>query len=123
MENRSTLKSPQPSNMLTMKSFTNVTADSLANIYFDGRVVSHSIHFADGTKKTLGVIFPGTYRFTTGASEIMEIIDGSCEVNIDGSTATKFVPTNESFEVPGDSAFNVTVNSGICQYICSFLPA
>lgn len=123
MENRITLKSPQPLNILTMKSFTNVTADSLANIYFDGRVVSHSIHFPDGTKKTIGVIFPGTYRFTTGAPEIMDIIDGFCEVNIDGSTATKIVSTNESFEVPGDSAFNITVNSGICQYICSFLPA
>jgi uncharacterized protein YaiE (UPF0345 family) len=106
-----------------MKSFPNVTADSLANIYFDGRVVSHSVHFPDGTKKTLGIIFPGTYRFTTGAPELMEIIDGSCEVSIDGSTSTKFVPTDESFEVPGDSAFTITVNSGICQYICSFLPA
>ena len=53
----------------------------------------------------------------------MEIIDGSCEVSIDDSTSTKFVPTDESFEVPGDSAFTITVNSGYCQYICSFLPA
>ena len=106
-----------------MKSFQNVTTDALANIYFDGRVVSHSVHFPDGTKKTLCVIFPGTYRFTTGAPEIMEIIDGSCEVSIDGSTSTKFVPTEDSFEVPGYSAFTITAISGICQYICSFLSA
>lgn len=106
-----------------MKTFTNVTVDSLANIYFDGRVVSHSVHFPDGTKKTLGIIFPGTYRFTTGAPELMEIIDGSCEVSIDGTSSTKFIPTDDSFEVPGDSAFTISVNSGICQYICSFLPA
>lgn len=106
-----------------MKAFPNVSVDALANIYFDGRVVSHSVHFPDGTKKTLGIIFPGTYRFTTGSPELMEIIDGSCEVSIDGTTATKFVPTDESFEVPGDCAFTITVNAGICQYICSFLPA
>lgn len=106
-----------------MKSFLNVTVDSLANIYFDGRVVSHSIHFPDGTKKTIGIIFPGTYRFTTGAPELMEIIDGTCEVSIDGSNTTKFIPTDDSFHVPGVSAFTITVNSGVCQYICSFLPA
>lgn len=106
-----------------MISFSNVTADSLANIYFDGRVVSHSVHFSDGTKKTLGIIFPGTYRFTTCSPELMEIIAGSCEVSIEGSTSTKFVPTDESFNVPGNSAFTISVNSGVCQYICSFLSA
>ena len=52
----------------------------------------------------------------------MEIIDGTCEVSIDGSNSTKFIPTDDSFEVPGDSAFTISVNSGVCQYICSFLP-
>jgi hypothetical protein len=53
----------------------------------------------------------------------MEITDGSCEVSIDGTGSTKFIPTDESFEVPGDSGFTITVNAGVCQYICSFLPA
>ena len=104
-----------------MNPFPNVTADPVANIYFDGKVVSHSIHFADGSKKTLGIIFPGTYRFSTGVPELMEITDGSCEVSLDGSGTTRFVPTDESFEVPANSGFTITVNSGICQYICSFL--
>ncbi len=105
----------------TMKSFQNVSADALANIYFDGKVVSHTVHFPDGSKKTLGIIFPGTYRFTTGAPEIMEITDGSCEVSVDGTASTRFVPTEESFEVPANSGFTISVNSGVCQYICSFL--
>jgi uncharacterized protein YaiE (UPF0345 family) len=106
-----------------MTNFPNVTVDTLANIYFDGRVVSHSVHFPNGSKKTLGIIFPGTYRFTTGAPELMEITDGSCEVSVDGTGSTKFIPTDESFEVPGNSGFTITVNAGVCQYICSFLPA
>ena len=32
-----------------MSSFPNVTVDAKANIYFDGRVVSHSVHFPDGS--------------------------------------------------------------------------
>lgn len=106
-----------------MKNFQNITVDTLANVYFDGRVVSHSVHFPDGTKKTLGIIFPGTYRFDTAAPELMEIIDGSCEVAVDGTGSTRFVPTDESFEVPGNSGFSITVNAGVCQYICSFLSA
>ncbi len=106
-----------------MQQFTNVTADAIANVYFDGKVVSHSVHFADGSKKTLGIIYPGTYRFSTAAPELMEITDGSCEVVIDGSDTTRFIPTDESFEVPGDSGFSITVHGGICQYICSFLSA
>ena len=104
-----------------MTSFANVSVDSLANIYFDGKVVSHSVHFPDGSKKTLGIIFPGTYHFGTGAPELMEITDGSCEISLDGSGTTRFVPTDDSFEVPGNSGFTITVNSGVCQYICSFL--
>jgi purine/pyrimidine-nucleoside phosphorylase len=104
-----------------MTSFANVSVDSLANIYFDGKVVSHSVHFPDGSKKTLGIIFPGTYHFGTGAPELMEITDGSCDISLDGSGTTRFVPTDDSFEVPGNSGFTITVNSGVCQYICSFL--
>lgn len=104
-----------------MKSFPNVSVDPIANIYFEGKVVSHSVHFDDGSKKTLGIIFPGSYHFGTGAPELMQIIDGSCEVSIDGSGTTRLVPTDESFEVPGNSGFTITVHSGICQYICSFL--
>jgi uncharacterized protein YaiE (UPF0345 family) len=103
--------------------FENVTVDPLANVYFDGKVVSHSVHFADGTKKTLGIIFPGTYHFGTEAPELMEITDGSCEVTLDGSGTTRFIPTDDSFEVPGNSGFTITVNAGICQYVCSFLNA
>lgn len=104
-----------------MSDFQNVTVKPVANIYFDGGVVSHSIVLPDGSKKTLGLIFPGTYRFDTAAPELMEITDGSCEIVIDGSDTTRFIPTDESFEVAGNSGFSITVHNGVCQYICSFL--
>lgn len=104
-----------------MKTFNNVTVDSIANLYFDGKVVSHTVHMPDGSRKTLGIIFPGTYHFGTAAPELMEITSGSCEVMLDGTSTTLFVPTDESFEIPGNSGFSITVHEGICQYICTFL--
>ncbi len=104
-----------------MHQFQNVTAEPLANLYHGNNVVSHGITLPDGSKKTFGVIFPGSYRFNTVSPEHMQIIDGSCEVVIDGSDTTKFIPTDEAFEVSGNSGFCITVHTGICQYICSFL--
>ena len=64
--------------------FSNVTAVAKANIYFDGKVVSHTLRFSDGSKKTLGLIYPGEYHFSTDAAERMEITSGSCKVRLDG---------------------------------------
>ena len=103
--------------------FSNVSVDSKANVYFDGRVVSHSIHFADGSKKTLGLIYPGDYHFGTAAPERMEIISGTCSVTIDGSSSVSEFNAGQHFDVPSNSGFNISVPSGICEYICSFLPS
>ena len=103
--------------------FTNVSVDTKANIYFDGRVISHSVHFADGSRKTLGLIYPGIYHFGTAAPELMEIISGTSKVVLDGTDETLVISAGASFEVPGKSGFTITVEDGICEYICSFLPA
>lgn len=104
-------------------SFSNVTVDTKANIYFDGRVISHTVHFPDGSRKTLGLIYPGIFHFGTAAPELMEIIAGSSKVVLDDTTDTLEVSAGSSFEVPGKSGFTITVEDGICEYICSFLPA
>jgi uncharacterized protein YaiE (UPF0345 family) len=105
-----------------MTSFSNVTVDAKANVYFDGKVVSHSVHFADGSKKTLGLIYPGSYHFGTAAPERMEIIAGCCEVVLDGGSAKINVEAGSHFDVPGNSGFSIKVDGCICEYICSFLP-
>lgn len=101
--------------------FNNVTAHAKANIYFEGNVVSHAIILADGSKKTLGVILPGTYHFGTEAAELMEIVGGSCEVVLDGSDERQSVATDSSFNVPANSGFTITVADEPCHYVCSFL--
>lgn len=101
--------------------FPNVTADAKANIYFGGKVVSHSIHLASGERKTLGLIHPGSYHFGTDKAEVMEITDGACRVRLDGSAETREHAAGGRFEVPAKSGFTIEVTEGICQYVCSFV--
>jgi uncharacterized protein YaiE (UPF0345 family) len=102
--------------------FRNVTAVVKANVYFDGKVVSHSILFADGSKKTLGLIYPGKFHFGTDKAERMEIVAGQCAVKLDGQSKVTTYTAGQLFEVPAKSGFDIEVASGICEYICSFLP-
>jgi hypothetical protein len=101
--------------------FSNVTAVAKANVYFDGKVVSHTILFADESKKTLGLIYPGSYHFGTDAAERMEITDGACEVQLDGASDKQSYAAGTHFDVPAKSGFTIVVAEGICQYVCSFL--
>lgn len=101
--------------------FSHVTAVARANVYFDGRVVSHTILAADGSKKTLGLIYPGEYHFGTDAAERMDVTDGACEVVLDGASESKSYASGSFFEVPAKSGFTISVRDGICQYVCSFL--
>ena len=103
--------------------FSGVAVVTKANVYFDGNVVSHSVLFPDGTKKTLGLIYPGSFHFGTGAPERMEIVAGACHVTLDGQTAVRDYAAGTSFDVPGQSGFTIEVPAGLCEYICSYLPA
>jgi hypothetical protein len=99
----------------------NVTAVTKANIYFDGKVVSHTILPAGCERKTLGLIYPGTYHFGTEKAERMEIVAGACAVKVDGRSETLDYATGATFEIPAKSGFDISVRSGICEYVCTFL--
>ena len=101
--------------------FRNVTALAKANVYFDGKVVSHTILLPDATKKTLGLIFPGKFHFGTDKAERMEIVAGQCAVKLDGQPAVHTCAAGQSFEVPAKSGFDIEVKSALCEYICTYL--
>jgi len=103
--------------------FTNVTVHAKANIYFEGRVISHTVITSGGEHKTVGVILPGSYHFGTGKAERMEIIEGSASVVIDGSESTTRHGAGQAFDVPASSGFTITVTADPCHYVCSFLDA
>ena len=100
--------------------FENVTALAKANLYFDGKVVSHTVLFPDGSKKTLGLIYAGEFHFGTDAAERMDITAGSCRVRLDGASEWRDYGAGTSFRVPAKSGFDITVSAGIAEYVCSF---
>ena len=96
-----------------------VTVTTQANVYFDGKCVSHGITLADGTKKSVGVILPATLTFNTGAPEIMECVAGSCEYRLAGSEQWVKSSAGEKFSIPANSKFDIRVTDAY-HYICHF---
>lgn len=99
--------------------FENVTILKKANIYFDGKVTSRTVLFADGARKTLGFMLPGDYEFSTGAAEIMEILSGEVDVLLPGSEKWQTFKTGETFEVPANSSFKLKLAAPV-DYCCSY---
>ncbi len=104
-----------------MDRFENVAVVKKANVYFEGKVTSRTVLFADGSKKTLGIMLPGEYEFSTGAPELMEIYAGKLEVLLPGESAWKKIAGGESFQVKGNASFKLRVEE-LTDYCCSFLP-
>ena len=101
-----------------MSQFDNVSVVKKSNLFFDGKCVSHTLLFPDGTRKTVGVIFPSSLTFKTASPEIMEIHSGSCRVRI-GDGQWQNCSAGESFSVPGNSSFDIETNEPL-DYVCHF---
>ncbi|MDH4318471.1 MAG: pyrimidine/purine nucleoside phosphorylase [Desulfobulbaceae bacterium] len=103
-----------------MSEFKNVTVVKNVNAYFEGNVTSRTIIFDDGTKKTLGVMLPGEYEFSTGDKELMEILSGKGKVRLKGAKNDQVYGAGYSFEVPSRSSFMIMVDE-LTDYCCSFI--
>jgi uncharacterized protein YaiE (UPF0345 family) len=95
------------------------TITTRANVYFDGKCVSHSIELPDGTKKSVGVILPATLHFRTAAPEVMQLIEGACRVRLAGSETWSDHGAGQSFAVPADASFDIEVTQTL-HYVCHF---
>jgi len=103
-----------------MSEFKNVTAVKKANVYFEGKVTSRTLLFPDGSRKTLGIMLPGEYEFSTASKEVVEILAGDLEVLLPGAKGWKTVKEGESFEVPAQSKFSLKVKN-LTDYCCSYI--
>ena len=104
--------------MITEK-IEGVSVTTQANVYFDGKCVSHGITFPDGTQKSVGVVLPATLTFSTGAPEIMECVGGSCEYKLAGTDLWVTSSAGEKFSVPGNATFDIRV-AQVYHYICHY---
>ena len=103
-----------------MSKFENVTIIKAANIYFDGKVTSRTVEFADGTKKTLGIMLPGPYEFGTDAAEVMEILAGDLDVLLPGNSEGVNIKGGQSFDVPANASFKLEIKE-VTDYCCSYI--
>ena len=104
---------------MTTTQFDNVTLTTKANVYFDGKCVSHGFRLADGTQKSVGVVLPAELTFNTAAAEIMECVGGSCEYRLKGSDEWLCAQEGESFQIPANSSFDIRVRE-VYHYICHY---
>ena len=101
--------------------FNNAKVTKKANIYFDGQVTSRTVIDSDGTRKTLGIMMPGSYTFETDLAEHMEILAGEVEVELSGGDSNwELIKAGEYFEVPANSSFDIKVNE-ITDYCCTYI--
>ena len=104
---------------MTQQTLDGVSVNPQANVYFDGKCVSHGITLADGTKKSVGVILPATLTFNTGAAEIMECVAGACEYKLAGTDTWVTSTAGQKFSIPANSRFDIRVSDAY-HYICHF---
>ena len=104
---------------MSSNSLSNVAVNTLANVYFDGKCVSHTITNAQGERKSVGVILPSTLTFNTGAAEVMELVAGSCKVLLPGASAWQAFEGGQQFSVPANAKFEIEVSQTL-HYVCHF---
>jgi len=102
-----------------MAQFDNVSVKKKANIYFDGKCVSHTILLPNGTRSTIGVIFPSSLTFNTASPELMEINSGACKVRLHGEESWHTYQAGDKFSVPGNSSFDIETVETL-DYVCHF---
>ena len=100
--------------------FDNVSVVKQANVYFDGKCMSHTVLLSDGSRKTLGVIFPSSLTFNTGAAEIMELNAGKCRIRLHGDTDWATYEGGQRFTVPANSSFDIETIE-LLDYVCHFV--
>jgi len=101
-----------------MPQFDQVSVVKKANVFFDGRCVSHTVILADGSRKSIGVIMPSTLTFNTAAAERMEIIAGTGRYQLPGG-AWQSISAGQHFDVPADSQFEIEATEPL-HYLCHF---
>jgi purine/pyrimidine-nucleoside phosphorylase len=102
-----------------MTKIENVTVSPEANVYFDGKCVSHTVHFPDGSRKSVGVILPSCLTFNTGAPEIMELVKGRCRVRLGEQGEWVEYQGGQQFSVAANSRFDIEPSEPL-HYICHF---
>jgi uncharacterized protein YaiE (UPF0345 family) len=89
------------------------------NSYFEGKVQSVGFE-RNGRKATVGVVDAGEFHFGTAAPERMTVVSGELLAKLPGEAGWRAFPAGTSFEVQGQSGFDVKANAP-AGYLCEYL--
>jgi hypothetical protein len=102
-----------------MDKWENATVVKKANIYFDGKVTSRTVFLADGSRKTLGIMLPGEYEFSTSTAEEMEILGGEMAVLFPNAADWRTFTAGDRFDIAANVHFQLQVRA-VTDYCCSY---
>ncbi|ANS87197.1 pyrimidine/purine nucleoside phosphorylase [Vibrio scophthalmi] len=89
------------------------------NVYFEGNV--QSLAFTQlSDESSVGVMAPGEYTFGTASPEKMTVIKGALTIKREGELDWTTFKDGESFNVSGDSSFELRVEMATA-YFCEYL--
>lgn len=100
-------------------SIKNAEIKKTASLYHGGHVSSRTVITAAGEMKSLGVMLPGTYRFSTGAPEWIEITQGQCRVKLADRQEWEDYVAGDGFHVPANSHYEIEVTDPL-DYVCHY---
>lgn len=103
-----------------MDVFKTVDMAVKGNIYEGGKVTSRTFWTSEGERKTVGIMLPGSYSFSTSTQEKMEMTNGIVEVRLDPDGEWSRYKEGEFFMVPAGVAFEIRC-AGVAEYVCSYL--
>ena len=104
---------------MSTEQIQSVSIATKANVFFNGKCVSHAIVTANGEKKSVGVVLPSHLTFNTAAPEIMECVSGACEYKLAGSDSWQHSGPGDKFSIGANSSFEIKVSESY-HYICHF---
>lgn len=104
---------------MTTDTLHGAAVQTQANVYFDGKCISHNVTLPDGTRKSVGVVLPSTLRFNTQAAEVMECVAGACTYKMQGAENWLSCAQGEQFAIAANSAFDIQVTDAF-HYICHY---
>jgi purine/pyrimidine-nucleoside phosphorylase len=88
------------------------------NQYFGDQVLSLAFENSNG-HGSVGVMAPGSYKFSTSKNERMVVISGALVVQRGEDPESLFYSDGEEFNVPADQTFTVEVTEPTA-YLCEY---
>lgn len=97
--------------------FEHATVRKRANVYYDGRVTSRVVETADGDRRTLGIVLPGSYEFETETHETIEVLAGTGRLELPDETLP--FDAGDVVEIPADTPFDFVADD-VVDYCCAY---